>query len=147
MTGYNVALFIHLLGVITLFGGVGLQQWGGARLRRAQTVQEIRQWMGFIRPTGRMIPAAAVILLGSGLYMTAEQWSLGTSWVATALVVVVGMAAVGATVLGRRFRAIGIASGAAPDGPVPPTLASLVRAPGTWVALSGLNGASLGVCG
>jgi len=145
MSSHGVAMFVHLLGVITLFGGIGLQQRGGARLRAATTVQEVRLWLGLLRPTGRALPSAVVILLASGLYLTAQDWRLATPWIATATVTVVAMMAVGAGVLGRRFRAIGTASAAAADGPVPPEVAGALRAPGVWVALSGMNGAALGV--
>jgi hypothetical protein len=145
MSGYGVALFFHLLGVIALFAAVGVQQSGGVRLRRAATVGEACQWMGLLRPTGPMLLAGMVILLGSGLYLTAQQWSLGTPWIATALVAILAMAAVGGGVLGRRFRAIGIALGRSPDGPVPLEVRRLVRAPGTWITLSGLHGAALGM--
>lgn len=145
MSSHGVAMFVHLLGVITLFGGIGLQQRGGTRLRQATTVGEVRLWLGLLRPTGRMLPAAVVILLASGLYLTAQDWTLATPWIATATVTVLAMAAVGAGVLGRRFRAIGIASADAAEGPVPPQVAGLLRAPGVWAALSGVNGAALGV--
>jgi hypothetical protein len=145
MSSHGVAMFVHLLGVITLFGGIGLQQRGGTRLREATTVGEVRLWLGLLRPTGRMLPAAVVILLASGLYLTAQEWTLATPWIATAAVTVLAMVAVGAAVLGRRFRAIGIAAADAAEGPVPPEVAGLLRAPGVWAALSGVNGAALGV--
>lgn len=145
MSGYGIALFIHLLGVITLFGGIALQQRGAARLRDATTVEEVRLWMGFLRPTGQMMPAALLILLASGLYMTARAWTVGTPFVAIAIVAILLMAAVGGGVIGRRFAAIGRASAAANDGPIPPELARLVRAPATWIALSAVNGAALGI--
>jgi hypothetical protein len=145
MSSHGVAMFVHLLGVITLFGGIGLQQRGGTRLREATTVGEVRLWLGLLRPTGRMLPAAVVILLASGLYMTAEEWTLATPWIATAAVTVLAMAAAGAGVLGRRFRAIGIAAADTAEGPVPPELAGRLGAPGVWAALSGVNGAGLGV--
>jgi hypothetical protein len=145
MSSHEVAMFVHLLGVITLFGGIGLQQRGGTRLRQATTVGEVRQWLGLVRPTGRMLPAAVVILLASGLYLTAEAWTLATPWIATATVTVLAMAAVGAGMLGRRFRAVGIASADTTEGPVPLQVAGLLRAAGVWAALSGMNGAALGV--
>jgi hypothetical protein len=145
MSSHEVAMFVHLLGVITLFGGIGLQQRGGTRLRQATTVGEVRLWLALMRPTGRMLPAAVLILLASGLHLTAEEWTPATSWIATAAVTVLAMAAVGAGMLGRRFRAVGIASADTTEGPVPLQVAGLLRAAGVWAALSGMNGAALGV--
>jgi hypothetical protein len=119
VSGYTVALFIHMLGVTVLFVGIGFQQRAGAQLRKAGTLQEVRLWMGFLRPTAGMLPAAVVVLLASGLYMTAQDWTIRTPWIATALVTVVGMVVVGATVLRGGFAKVGrhLAEG---DGPVPP---------------------------
>lgn len=53
VTAYNLALFVHLLGAVTLFGGITIIQWGGARLRAAVTVEEVRRGLGFCgRPGG-----------------------------------------------------------------------------------------------
>ena len=145
MSGYDVALFVHLVGAVTLFGGIAIQQAVAGRIRRAGTVQEIRQWMALLRPTGRMLPAAVVILLISGLYMTAQRWTLRTPWVGTALLTLLAMAAVGATVLRRHFAALGRASALASDGAVSAEIARRQADAWAWGALSALNGAALGV--
>jgi hypothetical protein len=36
MAAYEVALIVHILGVVTLFGGLVILQLAGARLRRAE---------------------------------------------------------------------------------------------------------------
>ena len=92
-----------------------------------------------------MLPAALVILLATGLYMTARAWTVRTPFVAVAIVTIVGMAAGGAGIVGRRLRAIGRDAAAAGGGPIPPDLERLVRTPGPWIALSALNGAAVGV--
>jgi hypothetical protein len=145
MTGYRIALFVHLLGVVTLFGGTVLLQRGAVRLRAATTVDEVRLWTGFLRPAGPMLPVALVILLASGLYMTARAWTVRTPFVAVSIITILGMAAGGAGIVGRRLRAIGRGAAAAGGGPIPPDLERLVRTPGPWIALSALNGAAVGV--
>lgn len=144
MSGYTVALFIHMLGVTVLFVGIAFQQRAGARLRKAGTLEEVRLWIWFLRPTGGMLPAALIVLLFSGLYMTAQDFTIRTPWIATALVTVIGMALVGVTLLRSGLEGIGRRS-ASGDGPVPPEVAGRLRAPGTWVALSAINGAAVGV--
>jgi hypothetical protein len=145
MSGYRIALFVHLLGVVTLFGGIVLLQRGVARLRAATTVAEVRLWTGFLRPAGPMLPAALAILLASGLYMTARAWTVRTPFIAVAIITILGMAAVGAGIIGRRLRAIGRDAAAAGGGQIPPDLERLIQTPGAWIALSALNGAALGV--
>ena len=101
--------------------------------------------MGFLRPAAGLFPVAVVVLLGSGLYMMSRAWSLGTPFVAVGLTTVVLMAAVGASVLRSRFEVIGRASAEAGDGPIPPQIDRMVASPVTWVVLSAINGATLGV--
>jgi hypothetical protein len=38
MSAYTVALFVHVLGVVTLFVAIGLQQRGWTQLRSAGTL-------------------------------------------------------------------------------------------------------------
>jgi hypothetical protein len=145
MRAYDVALFVHLLGVITFFIAVGINQRGGARIREAQTVEHVRLWAGFVRTTQRMFPAAIVLLLGAGLFMTADVWTFATSWIVVGLVGLAVIVAVGIGVVGRRIEAIAAAAEAAGDGAVPPELVTLIADPVMWTALSALNGAAIGI--
>ena len=143
MNAYNVALFIHLLGVVTLFSAIGLQQRGGAQIRGATTLEQLRLWLGLVRTTQGMYPAAIVLLLAGGLFMTGSAWTFTTPWIAVALVGLACMAVAGALVVGRRLAALGAA--AAGDGPVPPDLARLIARPDAWVCLFALNGVAIGI--
>jgi hypothetical protein len=60
MSSYNVALFIHLLGVITLFGAIALQQRAGVRLRTSYLSHVTESaWMNLF-VTRREGPSTAV---------------------------------------------------------------------------------------
>ena len=48
MSVYTLALFAHLLGVLSLFIGMGLQWTITLRLRRARTVAQVREWSSLI---------------------------------------------------------------------------------------------------
>jgi hypothetical protein len=145
MSAYNVALFIHILGLITLFAGLAVLQRGGARLRGAATLEQARLWLDLLRPTGRMFPAAAVLLFLSGLFMTGEAWSFTTPWVVVAIVALATMMVVGSTVTGRRLARIGRTASAAGEGPISNELRALITAPGQWVAAAAMNGAAIAV--
>jgi hypothetical protein len=143
VTGRSVALFIHLLGVVTLFIAMGILQRGGAGVRSSSTVQEMRLWLGLVQMTRQMFPTAFVIILGSGLYMANEYWSFDTPWIVVAIISIVVMAVVGGTVVGRGLAEIGRALTS--EGPVSPELAHLAGRPAPWVAASALNGIAIGV--
>ena len=144
MNGYDVALFLHLLGVTMLFGGIALQPAAGARLRRAGTFGEVRQWLGFVRPAGRVLPIAGALILVTGLYMTAREWSLRTPWIAVGFLTLLGMVAIGATVIRGAYSRLGRAAGVA-DGDLTAPVVRLARSRHLWVPLTALNGAAIGV--
>lgn len=145
MTAYEIALFIHFLGLITLFGAFVLMQRGGARVRQAATVGELRLWLGLLQTTRPMFPASSVFLLASGLYMTADVWTFETPWVVVGIVSVVAFAVVGPTVVGRGLGAIGAAAATAGEGPVPAELTERIAEPRPWIAMSAMNGAAIGL--
>ena len=134
MSGYNLALFVHLLGVVTLFGGITIIQWGGARLRAADTIDEVRLWLGLLRMTGGMFPAAFLLLLVTGLYMASEAWTFETPWVAVSIAGLLVLPILGRGILGRQMASIGRASAQVEPGPVPPEIRQLISAPAGWQA-------------
>jgi uncharacterized membrane protein len=137
-------MFIHLLGMIAFFIGFGLLQRVGARARQAETVEHLRMWLGLMQTTRSMFPSAVVMLLVTGLYMTADAWTFGTSWVVVALVAVAVMSVMGIGVV-PRFRRINAAAETAPDGPTSSELRKLVADPVAWASVSAPNGAAMGV--
>lgn len=143
VTAQGVALFIHLLGVITLFIAIGLLQRGGARLRASSTVEEMRMWLGLVQTTRRMFPAALLFILLSGLYMTDRSWTFDTPWIVVAIVSVVIMGALGGGVVGRGFAAMGRAITG--TGSASPDVARSVTNPALWIAATSLNAIALGV--
>ena len=50
MNLYAIALFVHMIGLIALFGGLVIVQDGGSRLRAATTWKEARTWLELLRP-------------------------------------------------------------------------------------------------
>jgi hypothetical protein len=143
MNAYTVALFIHLLGVITLFIAIGLLQRVGARIRTAESVSELRLLMTFVQPTARMFPAAFILLLAGGLYMTNDLWSFTTSWVVVALVTLGLLAAAGSGFVGVRLARIGRSVVEGGDGPLPSSVRDATRDVALWAVLSAQNGAAI----
>jgi hypothetical protein len=143
VTGQTVALFIHLLGVVTLFIAIGIVQRGGARVRGSSTVPEIRLWLGLVRSTRAMFPSAFVFILGSGLYMTEQTWTFSTPWIVVAIVSILVMGILGGGVVGRGLAVMGRAATSTEE--MSPDLTSLVTRPTTWVTAAVLNGMAIGL--
>ena len=69
MSLYTLALFAHLVGVLSLFIGMGLQWTVIVGFRRAQSISQMRLWSGLLRPVAMLGPLSAVLILLAGGYM------------------------------------------------------------------------------
>jgi hypothetical protein len=139
----SIALFIHLLGMLTLFTAMAIVQRTGARMRTASTVEELRLWLSLARTTGPMWPSSLVFILGSGLYLAGTGFSFETPFVVTAIVTILVIGVVGGAFVGRGMAAMGQAAGSA--GGLTPQLREQVTSPPLWIAATTLNGLALGV--
>src|SRR5437867_2127871 len=70
MTGYTIALFLHIVGALGMFVALAFEWVAWAGLRRSATVQEARGWLGLLGVVRRVGPASLGLILVAGLYMT-----------------------------------------------------------------------------
>jgi len=141
---YELALFAHVVGAVLLFGGVALFQAAGARLRRARSAADVRQWLGLVRSAAALYPVASPTLLLSGLALTATAWTFTTPWVVVGIAALVALAASGQGQR-RRFQELGRAAAEADAAALPASVAALLVARGTWVSAFASNGLAVGV--
>src|SRR5258708_29602906 len=106
MSWYAVALFAHIVGVLTLFITLALQWLITLRLRRADSMAQAREWSGLAKSLNRLAPVSGVLILGAGLYMTAIAWSLLTTWVDVSIGAMAIMMIFNMGVVARRLKAI-----------------------------------------
>lgn len=145
---YTLLLFAHILGVLGLFIGMGLQWVSVLRLRRAQTRGQANEWISLARGAGRLSPIAGVLVLGAGIAMMAMRWTLTTPWIMVSLLAIVLMMVAGMGVSARRIKASGRAlaqeSGGA-DDPLTLEMKRLTHNPALWIATQLAAGQALGV--
>lgn len=106
MSWYTVALFAHIVGVLTLFITMALQWLITLRLRGARSIAQVREWIGLTKGVNRLVPVSGVLILGAGIYMTAIAWSMLTTWVDVSLGAMGIMMIFSMGVVGRRLKAI-----------------------------------------
>lgn len=136
MNWYSLALFAHIVGVLTLFISQALQWLITLRLRRAQTLAHAREWIGIARGVNRLTPVTIVLIIGAGAYMAvvARLWT--APWLDVALVALVIMMGLGMGIVGRRMAAIRRAiAAAASDGALPRDAQARIADPTLWVAM------------
>jgi uncharacterized membrane protein len=98
----EVALFLHLLGVVTLFSGMAVAAVGLAAARRRERASEIALLLGLTQIGVVLVAGGLTLAVACGFWLLdLTEFDLGDAWVATALGLVVLGAVLGA-VGGRR---------------------------------------------
>jgi len=128
----EIAVFIHLVGLAMLAGGIGLELTIITMMRRAKGTQEVGVWAGFgkLMDDFKLMPVAALVLVISGGYLVdkvGEEWSEG--WILFSLIAVIVASVAGFGVIAPRFKSIAAAAGESPDGPVPAAIAGQINDP------------------
>lgn len=112
MSIYGIILFLHIVGALGLFAGMGLEQVSLAKLREAATPAQARDWLGVLSNLRRTDGPSGLLILASGFYMMATRWGRGT-WMALGVVGMVLMAVIALAVTSRRARGLRNALGTA----------------------------------
>lgn len=103
---YDVALFIHVFGVTSIFAAIGIEMSNLLLLRRSTTAREAARWAQAALYTDRIFPVSTILIVLAGLYMANAAWGWTTGWIDVALVVFVVIAIEGPAVHSRRTHAI-----------------------------------------
>ncbi len=125
-------LFGHVVGVIVLVVGIGLEGYSIIAGERATTVAELRLAVRPARILPALMPLATLLMTGCGLALVAHDkadFHFGDAWVVAAIGIVVAVSVVGGGFSGRPATRLVDAADAAPDGPLTPQLAALTHDP------------------
>ena len=124
-------LFGHVMGTVVLVAGIGLEVYAVTAAGRATTVAELRLAVRAARALPVLMPLATLLMTGCGLALVAHDtdFHFGDAWVVAAIGIVVAISVVGGGFSGRPATRLLDAANAAPEGPLPPHLATLVRDP------------------
>ena len=106
MSIYNIVLFVHVIGAIGYFLGMGILLFILLGLRRAQRVEHVRALIHLNELSAPVSAASAVLLLVTGLYLALTSWSLLTSWILVALISLLLMVPTSAALIAPRRSAI-----------------------------------------
>ena len=106
MHGYELALVLHLAGVLALFGGMTLVLTGMAGARRSSSIAGIREWAGMAARLSMITPVFGVLAFIPAAYMVSDskQYRWKDSWIIAAveslvLIVIILVAIVLRTIL------------------------------------------------
>jgi hypothetical protein len=129
MRWYTLVVFVHIAAAVALLAGSVIGSPAvRAAVRRAATTRELRAYLGVGGPLLVLEPAGALLVLASGIYLTAFWgWSLGWIQVATGLWIV--NLVVAAALVHPAHKRIAQAAAGAGDEPVGPQLHALRSSP------------------
>jgi uncharacterized membrane protein len=133
MTGYHIALFIHICGLLVAIAALGVIALAMRRIRSARTGAEALPWLEIDKAVARAFPLAILMLFGSGAYMVHKAWSWDTGWVDVGIAGLVFLGLVGDRVQGGRARLIA-KTFAEHQGPIEGKNAELQRDRVWWTA-------------
>src|SRR6266487_4270687 len=106
MSIYSIILFVHVIGAIGYFLGIGTQLFVLVGLRRAQRVEQVRALIQLNDQSGPVSGISVLLLLAAGLYLALAAWSLLTSWILVALISLILMVPTTAALIAPRRSAI-----------------------------------------
>ena len=129
---YQIALFIHVLGVLCLMGGHTLIHASLEVMRRARQVERVRDWLALAAGLDRFMPFFTLAVLVPGIYMAWTAWGWTTPWIDVSLLLFLVMAILGPILLGRRFAALNTLVKATPPGTIEAPLAAQMRDRTLW---------------
>jgi uncharacterized membrane protein len=130
--GRDIGIFIHVLAVFALGGAISISVISLTMMRNVATVQEVRAWglLGRLLAQYYVPTVTGFVLLLSGAYLVEETgWAWSDGWIAYSAIALVVAMAVGLFVITPRMKAIGMAAGPAPEGPVPEAVRAGLRDP------------------
>ena len=131
---YSLALFVHILGALGLFSAVSLMVMALGRMRRAATVEQIREWVTAAQFAGKSLTVVSLLILAPAIYMVVVAWTFTTPWILIALLLVLALAVMGATVNGRAIQRVGALARASAPGAISSALYAQLIARRVWLA-------------
>jgi uncharacterized membrane protein len=82
---YDWLLLLHILAAMFWLGGITVVGAFAVRILRTREPGATASFLGSLRVLGPIVLAPApVILLGMGIWMVAEQWDFGQTWITIA---------------------------------------------------------------
>jgi uncharacterized membrane protein len=102
----SLALFVHIVGMLVLFGGMGVEWLILGALRRSTTQQQASLWLRVCAALPPVIGTSVGLILVSGIYMTVRSELYHAGWVRVSLGVMILMGILGGPLIRSRMNAI-----------------------------------------
>ena len=115
---WSLVLFTHVVGVLALFVGLGLEWIGMDGIQRSTTRAEALPWLRLISIVPRLFGTALAAIVVSGFYLGARVGVLGNDWMRASYGALLLMAIVSGPVSRSPMRALKRLADVPADGTV-----------------------------
>ena len=143
MSTYGIVVFLHIVGALGLFAGIGLEQVSLARLREVSTTNQARDWLAVLGSLRRVDGPSGLLILATGIFMMITRWQ-HQPWTGLAIIGMVLMAVLSIAVTARRVRALKVAVPSS-DGPISTALSTRLSDPAMRAAATIRAAIALGI--
>ncbi|MGI2328978.1 DUF2269 family protein [Planococcus sp. YIM B11945] len=133
---YNVVLFLHILGAVTMFMAMAILTVAMLSMLQAKETIAIRQWSSLAVKTDALFPLSTLIILLPGLYLVFAAWGWGTAWINVSLAVLLVLSFLGPVINLRRLKGILEAAEFETETVPSAELMRKVRDRGLWTSVS-----------
>jgi hypothetical protein len=106
MDRFTIAVFLHLVGMVGLFIGYGLEWVASSLLRRSTNAEEVRAWLRIYRLSLPISGPGLLLLILSGVYFASITESMKQGWLLASLVAIVFAFGIGFLPRVRMLRAV-----------------------------------------
>jgi hypothetical protein len=106
---YTISLYIHIVGALVLFSAVGIEWLCLTSIRKAETREAVRSWLGNFLILKKFFGIAFLLLLISGIYMMADIWRTA-AFAVYGIIGLLVLSVSGRFLSGKKMAAIGAAA-------------------------------------
>jgi hypothetical protein len=142
---YQTVLYLHLLSLFVMIGGITVVGMCYFRLRAAGSVTDALIWVRVADQTGWVFPVSIVGLFASGAYLTSDRWTWSSPWIDVSIAGLALVTLQGPLIAGPRAKAVRQALDENEPGPLDGRARRLTRDPALWIVLLANPGIVLGI--
>jgi hypothetical protein len=124
MDALTLAVFFHLLGMVGLFVGYGLEWAASSLLRRSTTAEQARAWLRIYKLSLPISGPGLLLLIVSGGYLASVTGGMKHGWISGALFAILFALGIGFVFILPRVRTL---RAALPEGNTPLSESGLAR--------------------
>jgi hypothetical protein len=105
-TRFTIAIFLHLVGMVGLFMGYGLEWVASSLLRRSTNAEQVRAWLRIYRLSLPISGVGLLLLILSGVYFASIFEAMKEGWLLSSLLAAVFAFGIGFVFILRMLRAV-----------------------------------------